>query len=160
MQIDDSRELLSGVGDEQSRPHWYTQLRQLLMPASEGQHLEARLYGRVLHIHFSPAAIAAAATLQTPLTIELELYFSCFVRKAVRFHAAPPSTDSLPDSHTRILDHVHVHFHPVTTQHCSMANSPDAPPMETMPVTRPQAFLPRWVEIDFHRGAWIGEYGY
>jgi hypothetical protein len=145
---------------EQSATGWSQQLRQMRGLSAEGQRLAARLYGRTLEVTFSPAAMTAAAALTSPLTVELELYFSCLVRKAVRFHAALPAAEDSPDSHTRVLDQVHLQFSPVTTQHCSMESQSGAPPLERMPLTKPQSFLPHWVNIDYRHGKWLGEYGW
>lgn len=160
MQLDEMHTLLPTWQDTHTGMNWFSQLRQKLAPGSYGTHLDVRLYNRTVRSFFTPAAMTAAAALTTPLTVEMELYFSCFVRKAVRFYARPPSADCPTDSHTRLHDHVHLQFSPVTTQHCAMASCDSAPPMESMPVTRPQAFLPRWVSIDYRHGQWQGEFGY
>lgn len=139
---------------------WLGQLQQKLTPDSTGTQLDVRLHDRAIQTYLSPAAMTAATALTAPLTVEMELYFSCFVRKAVRFHERLPLSDSPADSHTRLHEHLHLQFCPVTTQHCSMASCDEAPPMESMPVTRPQAFLPRWVTIDYRHGQWLGEFGY
>lgn len=134
--------------------------RQFLLGSQEDLNLEAHLFGRPLRVQFSPQALAAAGRLQSPLTVEAELYFSCMIRKAVRFRYAQPD-DTLPTgSHAPLLEHMTLQFRPVTTQHCQIEVGAGAPPLETMPVTRPHAFVPRWVSIDFHHGDWLGEFGY
>ncbi len=90
MQTEPSHEHLAALDEEPSATGWSQQLRQMLGMSGEGTRLAVRLYGRTLEVTFSPAAMAAAAALTSPLTVELELYFSCLVRKAVRFHAALP----------------------------------------------------------------------
>lgn len=139
---------------------WLQRLRARWLPHDGGQELEARLFGRALRVRLSPAAHAAAAQLRAPLTIEMELYFSCLVRKAVYFNSEASCTDLPAAARTTLLPNLHLQFRPVTTAHCLVADVGDKPPVETMPVVKPQAFVPRWVNIDFHRGRWIGEYGY
>lgn len=134
--------------------------RQFLLGSQDNLSMEVRLFGRPLRVEFTPQAQVAAAALQSPLTVEAELYFSCMIRKAIRFRHGNPD-DTLPTgSHAPLLDHLTLQFRPVTTQHCQIEVGAGAPPLETMPVTRPRAFVPRWVSIDFHHGDWLGEFGY
>lgn len=139
---------------------WLKRLRQHWLPQDGGQELDVRLFGRAVRARLSPKAVQAASQLREPLTVEMELYFSCLVRKAVYFSTEPSCTD-LPDAaRTTLLPNLQLQFRPVTTAHCQVAEVGDKPPVETMPVVKPQAFVPRWVNIDFHRGHWLGEYGY
>ena len=132
-------------------------LRDRWLP-KEGTRITARILGRPVRVELSPAAVEAAAKLAAPLTVEMELYFSCLVRKAVRFRNAD-ADPALPDgSHTALLDRLGLQFRPVTTKHCPLDQ--DAPPLEAMPIMRPQAFVPRWVRVDVHNGEWIGDFGY
>ena len=131
--------------------------RDRLFP-KDGLRLEARIFGRPVRVELSSQAAAAAAALPSPLTVEMELYFSCLVRKAVRFRSELPDAALPAGAHTGLVHQLNLQFRPVTTQHCALDR--DAPPLETMPVTRPEAFVPRWLRIDVHQGVWIGDYGY
>ena len=149
----------------ESRPaqaiDWLNNMLDRLLSREAGTYLDVRLHQRVIHVTFTPAAMTAAATLTDPLTVDMELYFSCYVRKAVRFRSALPASDSPAESHTHLHDQLYLQFSPVTTKHCALdTNNDEAPPLERMPVTRPQAFLPPWVSIDYRHGKWLGEFGY
>ncbi len=122
--------------------------------------MTAHLYGRAVSVRFSPAALHQARSLVEPLTVEMELYFSCFVRKAVRFRTGNATADVPDESRTALTDRLFLQFRPATTQHCRINADESAPPLETMPVKRPQAFLPRWIDINFKNGTWLGEFGY
>lgn len=115
------------------------------------------LYGRTVQVRLSPSALDAASALPVSLIVEMELYFSCLVRKAVRFRTADDG--ALDIECASINERLLLSFRPVTTEHCALTDAA-APPLETMPVKRPQAFLPRWLNIDFRRGEWRGEFGY
>lgn len=120
---------------------------------------EVRLFGRAVRWEMSPAAHAAATQLTAPLIVEMELYFSCLIRKAVRFHTPDASNVEAADE-AHLTRHLRLRFRPVTTQHCALPTDASAPPLETMPVTRPHAFVPRWLKLDYRHGIWYGEFGY
>lgn len=139
---------------------WLDDLRERWRGGSTEQTMEVRLHERTIHVRISRAARAAAAQLTEPLIVEMELYFSCLVRKAVRFRPAGYTADTAGTTSIPLSDNLVLQFRPVTTQHCSLSSGETAPPLEAMPVARPQAFVPHWLEIDFHHGAWAGEFGY
>lgn len=120
---------------------------------------EVRLFGRAVRWEMTPVARAEAARLTAPLVVEMELYFSCLIRKAVRFHC-PHVGDTEPADEAHLTHHLRLRFRPVTTRHCALPADASAPPLETMPVTRPHAFVPRWLKLDYRHGAWCGEFGY
>ena len=56
--------------------------------------IEITISGKPLQIELSPAASLAMQQRVTPLLAEMELYFSCLVRKKVRFYERVKSVDS------------------------------------------------------------------
>lgn len=139
---------------------WFGMLRDRWLAHTADQIFEVPLHGRPVQVNLSRAARKAAGDLAVPLIVEMELYFSCLVRKAVRFRAVEGIADPAGLESTRITDNLLLQFRPVTTQHCALPAGAAAPPLEAMPVTRPQAFVPHWLKIDFHDGEWLGEFGY
>lgn len=135
-------------------------LRERWRGGSAEQAMDVRLHEKTIRVRISRAARAAAAQLTEPLIVEMELYFSCLVRKAVRFRPAGHAADTTGTTSIPLSDNLVLQFRPVTTRHCSLSAGETAPPLEAMPVTRPQAFVPHWLKIDFHHGAWAGEFGY
>lgn len=115
-----------------------------------------RLGGRDLALELSAAAAAALAERGAPLVAEMELYFSCLIRKQLRFPERPhPDALCVP-----VSGGFTVCFRPVMTRACAMRDAPDRPGFETFPIARPQAFLPRWLRLDYRAGRWSGEFGY
>jgi len=116
-----------------------------------------RLGGRDVRLSLSLSARAALANLTAPLDIELEVYFSCYLRKRVRFLAMP---------HADVLDRVSisefasVSVRTVMTRACRVAAAPDGPDLDAMPLARPGAFVPRWVSLNYAGGEWSGEFGF
>lgn len=117
------------------------------------------LKGKRLRVDISADAVRAAAQSRLPIVAELELYFSCLVRKQLRFR----EIDALPpgdDEYTQMIPGFYATFHAVTTQHCAIAEVDGKPPVETMPIQRPERFVPDWLKIDCRAGRWLGEYGF
>lgn len=91
-----------------------------------------------------------------PLRIVLELLFSCMIRKRVLFvEKFPPDTVFMDTGNS----HLQVAFRAVATKTCLISDQP-VPDLETFPVKRIEAFLPRWFKLDHIGGKWLGEFGY
>jgi hypothetical protein len=115
--------------------------------------------GKQVHADVSTDAVRAAANSHLPIVAELELYFSCLVRKQVRFRELS-GIEAMDDSFTRVLPGFYAAFRAVTTGHCAIAGTAGHPPLEVMPVRHPERYVPDWVRIDYRRGQWLGEYGF
>ena len=117
---------------------------------------QIRLGGRDIGLRLSAAAEAALAGADRPVIAEMELYFSCLIRKRVRFPAA-----AHPDAQCMTFDNrLTVCFRPVMTRACSMDAMEDRPELEAFPIHKPEAFLPKWLHLDFRHDSWSGEFGY
>ena len=118
--------------------------------------LQVDLAGKPLACELSVRAEQALAARATPLVAEMELYFSCLIRKQVRF----PDALRVGIQSVRVSDQLTLCFRPVMTRACRVADVEDRPELEAFPIARPEAFLPRWLTLDFRRGEWTGEFGY
>lgn len=112
------------------------------------------LHKREIAISLSDAARKALSQRATPLLAEMELYFSCLIRKAVRFYETPA------DDSVAVNDKLQLRFRPVMTQHCSTDYSGDEPPLTDFPITQAERYVPHWLTIDYKGGQWHGEFGY
>lgn len=111
------------------------------------------IYGKRVHVKWSEAAEKAMSQLDAPLLVEMELLFSCMIRKAVRFRE-----DLCAEDFTFVTQNLRVRFHPVMTKACSLNGLDGAPPLEAFPIKKPSAFVPRELFIDIRRDQWVGEY--
>ena len=111
--------------------------------------------GKLVVIELSTAAKAKLLQRKEPLLVEMELYFSCLLRKKVRFHRVSDLSRQI-----KVTDELTVSFRPVMTQSCSVADVDDEPPVTDFEIKKPEAFIPHWLHIDFHNGQWQGEFGY
>lgn len=113
-----------------------------------------RLGHRDLEVRLSRAAQAALAA--GPLVVEMELYFSCLIRKRVLFPAAPRADATCAQLDERVT----VCFRPVMTRQCAVSGVQGSPELEAFPIRRPEAFLPKWLALDYRHGNWSGEFGF
>jgi len=110
------------------------------------------LGGRPVKLTLSPAAEAALAARETPLTAVLELYFSCLIRKRVRFLEGETAGQAAYPG-------LWMDFRSVMTRACPVHGEGGPPPLTDFPLVRREAFTPRWARLD-HDGAWRGEFGW
>jgi len=111
--------------------------------------------GRSLKLRITPSASRQLDRRQSPLFLELELYFSCLVRKRVYVR------DHIEDGAVVLNDKLSVRFRPVVTEQCAMRDvERDNPPVKDMPVAEPGRYFPHWLTLDFRRGDWVAEFGY
>ena len=111
------------------------------------------LHGKSLEIRLTAAAQKALSLRDKPLVAEMELLFSCLLRKRVNFG------DGL-DQTTPVNDRLAVRFRPIMTRHCSVSDSDGPPPSDDFPIANPRPYVPGWLAIDYRRGQWVGKFGY
>lgn len=115
---------------------------------------QVELLGKNVTVSLTPAATDALFCRDIPLIAEMELYFSCLIRKKVRFR----------ESHQGELVHVNnklsVCFRPVMTAVCGTDYEGDEPPLTDFPIKKTESFVPHWLNIDFKNNEWIGEFGF
>lgn len=111
------------------------------------------LHDKTLEVKLSPAAERALEKRGQPLAAEMELLFSCLLRKRVRFGDAR-------ESDTPVNARLAVRFRPIMTRRCSVAEGGASPPSESFPLDNPRPYVPNWLRIDYRGGKWVGEFGY
>lgn len=112
--------------------------------------------GKPLTLHLTRAAETALAQRTSPLVAEMELYFSCLIRKRVRFHTVVRN-----DRMVAATDNLYVSFRPVMTEQCRIdETTPSEAVVADFPIAKPAAYLPHWLRIDYREGEWEGEFGY
>jgi hypothetical protein len=115
------------------------------------------LEGRSLEIEVSRAASEQLDKLETSLKLEMELYFSCMIRKQVRFRQ---TLDTLYK--VAVNDKLEIGFRPVMTKACSITDTDEngKPPLTDFPIVKPECYIPHWLKLDYRKGEWQGEFGY
>lgn len=116
---------------------------------------EVMINGKAVQVAWTPRAEAALRARTAPLIVELELYFSCLVKKFVHVRErADGQTLAWLD------DRLALYFRPVTSTTCSPQRAERLgrqPEMEIdTPATRRMA--PKRVALDFRDGRWTGAF--
>jgi hypothetical protein len=116
-----------------------------------------RLGERSVELRASDRAERALRDRAGPLDIEMELYFSCFLRKRVLFRDA--GRDDVAARAT-LAGRVTVSFRPVMTQACRVAEAGEVPETEALALARVAPFTPKWLALDYDKGRWSGSFGF
>ena len=117
--------------------------------------MDVSLEDKIIKLHLTSAASRELEQRSNPLYVEMELYFSCLIRKKVRFYDAATNA-----AFHRAADRMEIGFRPVMTQHCSISECDEAPPVTDFPIARRSSFIPHWLSIDYSNGEWQGDFGY
>ncbi len=111
------------------------------------------ILGKKVLVEWSTSADRQLNLLTEPLNVEMELYFSCLIRKAVRF-----GRDAQAAAFTSVSPHLKVGFRPIMTKACNVKDFEVEPPVEDFPIVKPEAFVPKRLTLDFKGGKWSGDF--
>ncbi|MFZ3017941.1 MAG: hypothetical protein WA056_05755 [Gallionella sp.] len=114
-----------------------------------------QINGRTVSVEWTKAAARELAQRAQPLVVELELYFSCLVKKFVHFHETAPQRDTVA-----VSDKLAVFFRPVTSTACSfeVADRLGRQPEIELDTPNVRKIAPKRVSIDYVRGVWKGQF--
>jgi hypothetical protein len=119
------------------------------------------LLGKPVEVTLTENARNALSRRIKPLIVEMELYFSCLIRKQVRFYDVGNGNDENNEFETRLNDRLRIRFRPIMTKACSMDDvQNDKPPVTDFPIANSKAYIPHYLNIDFKNNEWMGEFGY
>ncbi len=113
------------------------------------------LNGRAVQVQITSAAAQALTQRPTPLYVELELYFSCLVKKFVHFRADSRGKTTVP-----VGDKLLLYFRPVTSTACTwdVAERLGRQPEMDIDSEALHHVAPKRVFIDHVDGQWRGSY--
>lgn len=106
-------------------------------------------------VEWTNAAARELAKRTQPLVVELELYFSCLVKKFVHFHDVMPERKTIAAS-----DKLSLFFRPVTSTACTfeVADRLGRQPEIELDNHNVRKMAPSLVKIDYVRGNWQGNF--
>lgn len=115
---------------------------------------QVQIAGKNVDVLLSRSAQKALSERTELLVAEMELYFSCLIRKQVRFREEPDN-QVVP-----VMDNLGIRFRPVMTESCRVGGDGDAPPVTDFPIARQAPYVPKWLKLDYSSSGWTGEFGY
>ena len=118
-------------------------------------HTNVEYEGKTIKLSLSPKAQKKLNDLEEPLCAEMELYFSCLIRKKLRFNHLCTADNSV-----KVTDKLNLRFHPIMTEVCGKDYEGDEPPTTDFPIAKVAPYIPHWLKIDYQSGQWQGEFGY
>ena len=129
-------------------------LDQRLNP--EVHHSQLTLKGKTLSVSWTQRAERQFSRRQRPLLAEMQLYFTCVVKKRVVFHDSGHSDDT---QGTAVNDHLHVAFRPVEANSCDPVEfAANFPVRREFDSSGAKGMHPSSLHIDFKKGEWRGEF--
>lgn len=111
------------------------------------------ILGKKVLVEWTASADKKLQGMAEPLLVEMELYFSCLIRKAVRFGG-----DAQAGKFFAAAPQLKIGFRPVMTKVCRVSDFEGEPPLEDFPIVKPEAFVPKRLVIDYKKGQWLGEF--
>jgi len=124
------------------------------------RNFEVKMCDKVISITLTRAAATQLEKRTTPLCVEMELYFSCLIRKKVRIFEQfreQLNADFVVD----VSETLSLGFRPVMTKTCSVSSCEgESPPLSDFPIEKPESYIPKWLKMDFKKKEWLGEFGY
>ncbi len=111
--------------------------------------------GKPVTVVWSRAAAQKLAERSRPLVLELELYFSCLVKKFVHFHDEAPERATIP-----VTDKLQLYFRAVTSTACTMdvADALGRQPEIELETAAVRKLAPKWVHLNFDNGQWTASF--
>ena len=127
----------------------------LRIPPRPTHQKEIDINGKSVMIEWTDRAESALRLAQTPVLVEMELYYSCLVKKFVHFRDQPRKRPLIS-----VTDKLQVYFRPVTSTACDPFEATRAgrqPETEINTVTASK-LAPKRLLLDYRHGKWEGEY--
>jgi hypothetical protein len=115
---------------------------------------EVILNERPVSVNISKSALKRLNKSTRPLLVEVELYFSCLIKKVCHFR----EIDTIND-YVRVTDGLYIHFRATMTNKCSIEEF-DKDKTADFPIVDQKPYIPKWVNLDFSNNGWCGDFGY
>lgn len=119
------------------------------------EHATVNINNHEVVVEWTPAAARELARRKAPLIVELELYFSCLVKKFVHFR-----DDSRGRPTVAATEMLQLYFRPVTSTACSLETAARLGRQPEMDIDTPatRRIAPKRVSIDHVGGVWRGSF--
>ena len=132
------------------------------------KHIE--FHNKLMEVNISDAALRQSQKLDTVLIIEVQVYFSCLLGKRLAFYTEQPLVGAwqveseqfavMLESSKPLTENVYIRFNTVMTKDCPVSDYVGPPPVTDFTITNQTPYVPSWLNIDFNKHLWSGEYGW
>lgn len=115
---------------------------------------QTRLKNKEIFVEWTDRAQQQLDQQHKPLIVEMQLYFSCVVKKRVLFH------EQVDFDTAAVNNQIKLAFRSIESDVCSpetfASEFPEARELNAVS----DKMIPNRVSIDFKQGEWVGEFGY
>ena len=115
---------------------------------------QVELNSKLVSVAVSQSALKRLNETTKPLLIEVELYFSCLIKKVCHFR----EIENI-DDYVRVMDGLYINFRASMTNKCSIEEF-DKDKTADFPIVDQKPYIPKWVNLDFSGSSWTGDFGY
>jgi hypothetical protein len=115
---------------------------------------QVELNSKQVSVTLSQSAIKRLNITSKPLLIDIELYFSCLIKKVCHIRETEDT-----DNYVRVMDGLYMSFRATMTSKCSIDDF-DKDKTADFPIVDEKPYIPKWVKLDFSNNNWCGDFGY
>lgn len=127
-------------------------------------------HDKAIDINLSGRGIAQSFKLNSPLIIEIQIYFSCLLGKRLAFYTEkkldgawrvePELFATMLSESQQLTDNIYIRFNTVMTKACPVSDYIGPPPVTDFSIKNQKPYVPSWLNIDFIDEFWSGDYGW
>jgi len=125
---------------------------------------------KTMSINLSEPAVKQSNRLDNILLIEIQIYFSCLLGKRLAFYSDTDmngawrvdkkSFSAMVDDAEQLTENIYIRFNTVMTKACPVSDYIGPPPVTDFIINNQKPYVPSWLNIEFNKGEWSGEYGW
>ena len=125
---------------------------------------------KTMAINLTDQAAKQSKRLNNILLIEVQIYFSCLLGKRLAFYSDTEMNgawrvdkktfSAMTDDAEQLTENIYVRFNTVMTKACPVSDYIGPPPATDFIISNQKPYVPSWLNIEFNKGEWSGEYGW
>ncbi|VAW55015.1 hypothetical protein MNBD_GAMMA06-1386 [hydrothermal vent metagenome] len=125
---------------------------------------------KLVTVKLSAQAEEQSSKLNNILLIEIQIYFSCLLGKRLAFYTDTEFNGAwqverdqfktMLDDSEQLTDNIYIRFNTVMTKACPVSDYIGPPPVTDFTISNQKPYVPSWLNIDFKKDEWSGEYGW
>lgn len=131
---------------------------------------ELTFQGKIIKVEYSKKSEELAHKLNSPLVMEIQIYFSCMLGKRLAYYCGSPisgayqlETDQFKEileDAQQLTENIYIRFNIVMTIDCPVSDCIGPPPITDFKIVGSEVYVPSWLSIDAENEMFTGEYGW